>query len=325
MRCALSVAAIALVLMVSQGAKAAQVIGVDFNGANGPTTSAPGWFGWNPGVGTSVATTFGDYGVNVFTVVSGYSFDGRNRNAPQSETGNGHLPSGLGLMYKDFVFVAAGGNQGRATLGVSVSGLTPNTTYQVAAYAFDNNGSGGQTNFTASVPADTGFSFSNFPPHESVIWTSPFDEYGTGNNTPPPPAIFEITTSPLGIGSFYAWGGDGVSGNAIATSTYLNGFSISSIETDMPTGDFDGDGDVDGRDFLAWQRGESPIPSSPGDLADWQNNYNGGALAGVVDNAVHTVAVPEPNAIMLAMTLGGVYAGLPRRLQATKRTNKKNR
>ena len=38
----------------------------------------------------------------------------------------------------------------------------------------------------------------------------------------------------------------------------------------------DGDGDVDGRDFLIWQRGGSPAPISTGDLADWQSNYGAG-------------------------------------------------
>lgn len=57
-------------------------------------------------------------------------------------------------------------------------------------------------------------------------------------------------------------------------------------------GDFDGDGDVDGRDFLAWQRGESTTPYSAGDLADWQNSYGVGGVAAVT-------AVPEPNAFLL--------------------------
>lgn len=38
-------------------------------------------------------------------------------------------------------------------------------------------------------------------------------------------------------------------------------------------GDFDLDGDVDGRDFLQWQRGQSTSPLGAGDLADWQNNF----------------------------------------------------
>jgi hypothetical protein len=59
-------------------------------------------------------------------------------------------------------------------------------------------------------------------------------------------------------------------------------------------GDFDGDSDVDGRDFLVWQRGESPVPLSATDLADWQNNYGaGGALASFA-------AVPEPGSLLLA-------------------------
>ena len=33
------------------------------------------------------------------------------------------------------------------------------------------------------------------------------------------------------------------------------------------------DGDVDGRDFLIWQRNTSTAPASTGNLADWQANY----------------------------------------------------
>ena len=57
-------------------------------------------------------------------------------------------------------------------------------------------------------------------------------------------------------------------------------------------GDFDEDGDVDGRDFLAWQRGESPDPLSAGDLEDWQTNYGTGGLTA-------TTAVPEPASLVL--------------------------
>ena len=70
-------------------------------------------------------------------------------------------------------------------------------------------------------------------------------------------------------------------------------------------GDFDGDDDVDGRDFLAWQRGESPNSLSAGDLADWQNNFGAGPLAAVS-------AIPEPSCVLL---LGSILAtcGLRRR------------
>ena len=57
-------------------------------------------------------------------------------------------------------------------------------------------------------------------------------------------------------------------------------------------GDFDNDGDVDGADFLIWQRGESTDPSSTGDLTDWQANYGLSSLA--------TATAPKPSAIVLA-------------------------
>lgn len=70
-------------------------------------------------------------------------------------------------------------------------------------------------------------------------------------------------------------------------------------------GDFNGDGNVDGRDFLAWQRGESPSSLSAEDLQDWQNNYGGGALAAVT-------AVPEPSSMILSVA-GLIIAGALRR------------
>jgi len=50
-------------------------------------------------------------------------------------------------------------------------------------------------------------------------------------------------------------------------------------------GDFNGDGIVDGLDFLKWQRGESPNPLSQSDLADWEANYgtSNSQLAGDFD------------------------------------------
>lgn len=58
-------------------------------------------------------------------------------------------------------------------------------------------------------------------------------------------------------------------------------------------GDFDGDSDVDGNDFLVWQRGGSPSPLSPADLATWKANFGASAVASAA-------AVPEPTSIGLA-------------------------
>lgn len=63
-------------------------------------------------------------------------------------------------------------------------------------------------------------------------------------------------------------------------------------------GDFDFDGDVDGRDFLVWQRGESPNPLSAEDLADWQFNYVEAVLT------AESYAVPEPSSALFAAVSG---------------------
>ncbi len=61
------------------------------------------------------------------------------------------------------------------------------------------------------------------------------------------------------------------------------------------SGDFDLDGDVDGRDFLIWQRGSSPNPLSPGDLAVWQANYSAGSPVTALQS------VPEPAVLMMLL------------------------
>jgi hypothetical protein len=65
-------------------------------------------------------------------------------------------------------------------------------------------------------------------------------------------------------------------------------------------GDFDFDGDVDGRDFLVWQRGGSPSGTTAGDLAEWQRDYGAGQL----EATLH--AVPEPGCltVMSLVTFG---------------------
>jgi len=75
-------------------------------------------------------------------------------------------------------------------------------------------------------------------------------------------------------------------------------YKLTSLLTSGQAGDFDGDGDVDGADFLTWQRGGSPSPLSPGDLATWKANFG----AAVTVNAAASVgAVPEPTALFSAM------------------------
>ena len=65
-------------------------------------------------------------------------------------------------------------------------------------------------------------------------------------------------------------------------------------------GDFNGDGTIDGSDFLTWQRDLG----TPEDLAAWQTNY-GQAASSALSAAI---AVPEPTAILLLLCGCGVLA-----------------
>lgn len=78
-------------------------------------------------------------------------------------------------------------------------------------------------------------------------------------------------------------------------SATFKDFSVEVTTAGVP-GDFDDDGDVDGNDFLAWQRGDSPNgtpggPVSAADLATWQGAYGGPLVA--------AVSVPEPTTALL--------------------------
>jgi hypothetical protein len=71
-----------------------------------------------------------------------------------------------------------------------------------------------------------------------------------------------------------------------------------------PAGDFDVDGDVDGRDFLAWQRGLGTAFTAA-DLTAWRNTF------GQTSATVAGQGVPEPGSlVMIAL---GVIAGMSRR------------
>ncbi len=98
------------------------------------------------------------------------------------------------------------------------------------------------------------------------------------------------------------------SGNNFSVSVPFR--SILALRIDAATGvpgDFNGDGFVDGSDFLVWQRGNSPNPLSVEDLADWRDHF------GAIPELAGSVAVPEPAArliIALLAVMTGIYRGL---------------
>jgi fibronectin-binding autotransporter adhesin len=74
----------------------------------------------------------------------------------------------------------------------------------------------------------------------------------------------------------------------------LTGYTLLTVLAPGMPGDFNFDNRVDGADLLAWQRGDSPTPLSPDDLATWRANF------GLVATTPATTAVPEPGACALA-------------------------
>ncbi|MEM8947097.1 MAG: hypothetical protein AAGD11_18130 [Planctomycetota bacterium] len=70
---------------------------------------------------------------------------------------------------------------------------------------------------------------------------------------------------------------------------------IAALSVDGGNGDFDDDGDVDGSDFLAWQRGLGNT-FTPADLAAWQSTYGTSALA-----AANATSLPEPTGSILVL------------------------
>jgi T5SS/PEP-CTERM-associated repeat protein len=78
----------------------------------------------------------------------------------------------------------------------------------------------------------------------------------------------------------------------------LSGYTLLTVLAPGPPGDFNYDNRVDGADLLAWQRGDSPNPNGPADLAAWRTNF------GLVATTPATAPIPEPGACALAGLAG---------------------
>lgn len=89
----------------------------------------------------------------------------------------------------------------------------------------------------------------------------------------------------------------------IANGLYVDDVDLSPI-TDQTAGDFDFDGDVDGADFLVWQRTDGTTTG----LNEWQTN-----LAAPLSALQVVSAVPEPSTLMLLLA-SSTFAQRLRRL-----------
>jgi hypothetical protein len=128
----------------------------------------------------------------------------------------------------------------------------------------------------------------------------------TGGFTLAPSQSFTIVDVAGSLtGGFNGLAEGGLVGNFGGTNlliTYSGGDGNDVTLLSALPGDFDLDGDVDGSDFLKWQRGESPRPSSAADLADWEANYGFPPLTAV------STAVPEPASCVLLLAVLVVMA-----------------
>ena len=104
--------------------------------------------------------------------------------------------------------------------------------------------------------------------------------------------ISETITETLDAGTYFAR----VTGANNDVQLYGLNLSIATL-----AGDFDGDLDVDGSDFLLWQRTDG----SAAGLAAWQSNYGNSQLASAA-------TVPEPSSWLL-LSLGGWFLQIRRR------------
>jgi len=105
--------------------------------------------------------------------------------------------------------------------------------------------------------------------------------------------------------------GPSATANIITTApadTAFRGLAMLGSTAPLADGDFDGNGIVDGADFLLWQQGSSPDPLSLDDLAAWEANFGSGATMSTV------APVPEPSSLGLLLA-AGVLWGLGRRFE----------
>jgi fibronectin-binding autotransporter adhesin len=105
---------------------------------------------------------------------------------------------------------------------------------------------------------------------------------------------FEFLTAAGGLSGMFAppaaW--PSLPGNLSWQIDYGANKVMLSVVAPVRAGDFDRDGDVDGADFLTWQRGESPNGLSESDLSDWRANF--GMTTATTTTAATMASVPEP-------------------------------
>lgn len=196
-------------------------------------------------------------------------------------------------MYRNSLFVLDGGSMfvdGFAGLGYEDANVTqtPNATVNISDGMLEADGF---LRVQGSVTVDGG-----------VLRADSFNEAAsTGTIEINDDGLLQFSTAEESISAVEAL----IAGNVITTNGMdplvvevvdIGGtdFTQVSVASAGQPGDFESDGDIDGSDFLAWQRG-FPGTFDANDLNDWQMNFPAGG-------AFSAAAVPEPTTATLLVS-----------------------
>lgn len=199
-------------------------------------------------------------------------------------------------------------------------------------FALDDDTSFDEHGISNAVPSDGALSLDSADWYVEGWFISQFWSYGVAASSP-------------FAGDAWARSGSGVSSRNLVDGSW-DSLAVTSINTQSyaqnplaaepaNNADFNTDGFVDGRDYLTWQRGESPLSLSAADLALWAEQYGTNstlrpledhgpellsdspqmATPGLFRSTSHTV--PEPATGLLLFSLSVL---LPRFLHHARRT-----
>lgn len=111
--------------------------------------------------------------------------------------------------------------------------------------------------------------------------------------------LFEQITGTSTIGNTYLGGVSGNIGDDSKVSLLQHQATALTGADVFTTADFNLDGDIDGSDYLQWQRGLSPDSLSETDLDNWIEQYGTSTpLSGLI------ASVPEPTSLLSALLAG---------------------
>ncbi len=188
----------------------------------------------------------------------------------------------------------------------------------------DNNLPSADTGNSANFGSTSGQDFL-YPLTDVGAYTASASPYGTfdqgGNATEWNEAVFTDTANPF---RFTRGGSAGTSESSVGdlgasvrafTQPTAQGGTLGIRVASLPEqdGDFDNDNDVDGADFLVWQR-----DPNVGSLSVWEDTF--GAPLSLASSLASTVAVPEPTTgTMLLGAMASVGLLMRRRVLSSRR------